>query len=207
SPAGGRLGMGANEAAYQPAAPSSEPPAHPPTTNSLPPTRLPGPPGTQPTCATIPTPFPAPSAVDFQELLAFAGRHQMLSLVFAGLTGGIILNEIFGLLRPFKSVRPAEVSALVNRENALVVDLRAIADFDKGYSPGSKNVQMSQSDRENKKLAAARALPVVLVCKTGFTASDAAKRLKKAGFEHVYVLDGGIGGWQQADLPLARGRG
>ena len=31
--------------------------------------------------------------------------------------------------------------------------------------------------------------------------------LKKAGFEHVYVLDGGIGGWQQADLPLARGRG
>ena len=145
--------------------------------------------------------------MDFQELLAFAGRHQMLSLVFAGLTGGIILNEIFGLLRPFKSVRPAEVSALVNRENALVVDLRAIADFDKGHIPGSKNVQMSQFDPENKKLAAARALPVVLVCKTGFTASDAAKRLKKAGFEHVYVLDGGIGGWQQADLPLARGRG
>jgi rhodanese-related sulfurtransferase len=47
---------------------------------------------------------------------------------------------------------------------------------------------------------------VVLVCKAGQTAGDAAKRLNKAGFERVYVLDGGIGGWQQAGLPLARGR-
>jgi rhodanese-related sulfurtransferase len=153
-----------------------------------------------------PVPLQTRSAVDFQELLAFAGRHQMLSLIFVGLTGGIILNEIFGLLRPFKGVRPSEVSVLVNRENALVVDLRPIADFDKGHIPGSKNVQMSQFDPENKKLAAARALPVVLVCKTGFTAGDAAKRLKKAGFERVYVLEGGIGSWLQAELPLARGR-
>ena len=95
---------------------------------------------------------------------------------------------------------------LVNRENALVVDLRPSGDFEKGHIPGSKNVQMSQFDPENKQLAAARALPVVLVCKTGQTANTAAKRLKKAGFEQVYVLEGGIGAWQQADLPLKRGR-
>jgi rhodanese-related sulfurtransferase len=47
---------------------------------------------------------------------------------------------------------------------------------------------------------------VVLVCKTGQGAGDAARRLLKAGFEKVYVLDGGIQAWQQADLPLARGR-
>ena len=47
---------------------------------------------------------------------------------------------------------------------------------------------------------------VVLVCKTGQTAGGAASRLKKAGFERIYLLDGGITGWQQADLPLAKGR-
>ncbi|MEG3193837.1 rhodanese-like domain-containing protein, partial [Lysobacter sp. D1-1-M9] len=31
-------------------------------------------------------------------------------------------------------------------------------------------------------------------------------RLKKAGFEQVYVLEGGIQAWQQADLPLVKGR-
>ena len=153
-----------------------------------------------------PVPLQTRSAVDFQELLAFAGRHQMLSLIFVGLTGGIILNEIFGLLRPFKGVRPSEVSVLVNRENALVVDLRPIADFDKGHIPGSKNVQMSQFDPASKPLAGAKALPVVLVCKTGQTATGAAARLKKAGFARIYVLDGGVMGWQQADLPLAKGR-
>jgi rhodanese-related sulfurtransferase len=145
--------------------------------------------------------------VDFQELMAFAGRHQMLSLIFAGLTVGLVLNEIAGLMRGFKVLRPAELTSLVNRDNALVVDLRPIADFEKGHIPGSKNVQMSQFDPENKRLASARSVPVVLVCKTGMSAGGAAKRLKKAGFERVFVLDGGIGGWQQADLPLVKGRG
>ncbi|QCO66737.1 rhodanese-like domain-containing protein [Luteimonas yindakuii] len=142
----------------------------------------------------------------FEELLAFAGRNHLLSMALAGITLALIWTEISRLTRGFKGLRPAELTALVNRDNALVVDLRPSGDFEKGHIPGSKNVQMSQFDPENKQLAAARALPVVLVCKTGQTANTAAKRLKKAGFEHVYVLEGGIGAWQQADLPLKRGR-
>ncbi len=144
--------------------------------------------------------------MNFEELLAFAGRHQILSLIFAGLTVAVIVNEVMQLFRGFKVLGPAQVTALVNRDNALVVDLRPSAEFEKGHIPGSRNVQMSQFDPENKQLAAAKALPVILVCKAGQTSGDAAKRLKKAGFEQVHVLDGGIGGWQQADLPLAKGR-
>ena len=138
--------------------------------------------------------------------MAFAGRNQMLALAFAGLTGAIIVTEIARLTRSFKVVRPAEVTALVNRDNALVVDLRPISDFEKGHIPGSKNVQMSQFDPEARHLAAAKSLPVVLVCKAGQVAGGAAKRLRKAGFERVFVLDGGIGAWQQDGLPLAKGR-
>lgn len=145
--------------------------------------------------------------MNLEELLAFAGRHQLLSLALVGLTLALIFTEIARLFRGFKGLRPAELTALVNRDNALVVDLRPMADFEKGHIPGSKNVQMSQFDPESKQLNAAKALPVVLVCKTGQTASGAASRLKKAGFERVYVLDGGIAGWQQADLPLSKGRG
>lgn len=145
--------------------------------------------------------------MNFEELLAFLGRNQMLSLILAGLTVAIIYSEISRLTRGFKALRPGELTVLMNRENALVVDLRPGADFAKGHIPGSKNVQMSQFDPESKQLVAARALPVVLVCKTGATANDSARRLKKAGFQNVFVLDGGIGGWQQADLPLVKGRG
>lgn len=140
------------------------------------------------------------------ELIAFASRHPYLSLGLAGLTVALVYNEVSGLFRGYKGLQPAGLTALVNRDNALVVDLRPSADFEKGHIPGAKNVQMSQFDPENKQLAAARALPVVLVCKAGQASGDAAKRLRKAGFEHVYVLDGGIGAWQQAGLPLAKGR-
>jgi rhodanese-related sulfurtransferase len=140
------------------------------------------------------------------ELIAFASRHPYLSLGLAGLTVALVYNEVSGLFRGYKGLQPAGLTALVNRDNALVVDLRPSADFEKGHIPGAKNVQMSQFDPENKQLAAARALPVVLVCKAGQASGDAAKRLRKAGFEHVYVLEGGIGAWQQAGLPLAKGR-
>ena len=144
--------------------------------------------------------------MDLAELIAFAGRHPYLSLGLAALTVAILGNELAGLFRGYKGIRPAGLTALVNRDNALVVDLRPIGDFEKGHIPGSKNVQLSQFDPESKQLAAARSLPVVLVCKTGQTAGGAAKRLRKAGFEHVYVLDGGLPAWQQAELPLVKGR-
>ena len=140
------------------------------------------------------------------DLLAFASAHPYLSLALAALTVALIFTEVAGLFRGYKALGPAQLTGLINRDNALVVDLRPQADFEKGHIPGSKNVQMSQFDPENKQLTAARALPVVLVCKTGQTAGSAAGRLHKAGFERVYVLDGGIGAWQQADLPLVKGR-
>lgn len=144
--------------------------------------------------------------MNFEQLWAFAGRHELLSIGLVGLTVAIIVNEVMQLFRGYKTLRPAGLTALVNRDNALVVDLRPMADFDKGHIPGSKNVQMSQFDPESKQLAPAKALPVVLVCKTGQTSGAAAKRLKKAGFEKVYSLEGGIAAWQQADLPLVKGR-
>jgi rhodanese-related sulfurtransferase len=144
--------------------------------------------------------------VTFADLAAFAGRNPVLSLALVGLTVAIIVNEILGLLSGVRRIGPAQLTALVNRDNALVVDLRAIGDFEKGHIAGAKNVQMSQFDPENKALAPAKSLPVVLVCQVGQTATTAAKRLRKAGFAQVAVLEGGIQAWQSADLPLVKGR-
>jgi rhodanese-related sulfurtransferase len=144
--------------------------------------------------------------VNFEELLAFAERHPYLSLALAGLTIALVYNEIARLFRSYKVLQPAGLTALINRENALVVDLSSISEFEKGHIPGSRNVVQSQFDPENKQLAAARAMPVVAVCRTGQASAAAAKRLKQAGFEQVYWLDGGISAWRQADLPLVKGR-
>jgi len=144
--------------------------------------------------------------VTLAELIAFAGRHPYLSLGLAGITVALAYNELAGRLSGVRRLNPAQLTGLINRDNALVVDLRPAADFQKGHVAGSKNVQMTQFDPENKQLAPARALPVVLVCKAGDSASAAAKRLRKAGFQNVNLLEGGIQAWQAADLPLVKGR-
>ncbi|NUS61418.1 MAG: rhodanese-like domain-containing protein [Lysobacter sp.] len=144
--------------------------------------------------------------MNFQELLDFSSRNLMLSAILGIVTVALIYTEVARLFRPFKALRPAALTALINRENALVVDFSATNDFEKGHIPGSKNVVFSQFDPDNKVLANAKSLPVVAVCRNGQASEGAAKRLKAAGFEQVYWLDGGIAAWQQAELPLAKGR-
>ncbi len=144
--------------------------------------------------------------MNFEQLQAFASSSPLLSMALVGLTLALIVTEIARLFRGYKALRPAELTTLMNRDNALVVDLSASGDFEKGHIAGSRNVAPSQFDPENKLLAAAKSLPVVVVCRNGQASAGAAKRLKKAGFEHVHWLDGGVAAWQQADLPLVKGR-
>lgn len=139
-------------------------------------------------------------------LLDFAQQHLLLSIAFAGLTLALVVTEVARLFRGFKGVSPAELTRLINHEQALVLDLRGQGEFDKGHILGSKHVLPSQVDPESKLLAKAKESPVVLVCAMGNSASTAAEKLVKAGFKKVYVLDGGIGAWQGASLPLARGK-
>jgi len=144
--------------------------------------------------------------MDWSRLLAFAGENQMLVMVFIGLTLAIVYTEFSRLTSGFKAVDPAGLTALVNRQDALVVDVSATTEFEKGHIAGAKNVQMSQFDADNKILARVRDLPVAVVCRTGTTSADAARKLAKAGFKQVHWLDGGIAAWQQASLPLVKGR-
>ena len=144
--------------------------------------------------------------MSFQQLQVFIGNHLMLAFGLVGVTIALIVNEMSRFTRGYRAVSPAQLTALINRENALVVDVSASGDFEKGHVVGSRNVAMSQFDPENKQLAKARELPVAMICRNGTTSADAAKRLVKAGFKNVHWLDGGISAWQQANLPLAKGK-
>lgn len=139
-------------------------------------------------------------------LVSFAGQNPLLSVAFVGLTLALVYTEIARLFQGYKAWTPAQLTELINRDNALVIDLRAQIDFEKGHIVGSRNLPPSQLDPEGKLLAKAKEQPVALVCASGVSSGSAARTLVKAGFKQVGVLDGGILAWQQASLPLAKGR-
>ena len=144
--------------------------------------------------------------MSFEALIAFAAQSPILSSIFVVLTVALVYTEVARLFVGYKTVSPAQLTDLINRESALLVDVSAIAEFEKGHILGAKHVAMSQFDPENKLLAKAKELPVAVVCRTGQSSSEAAKRLHKAGFTRVYWLNDGLNAWIQADLPLTKGR-
>lgn len=142
----------------------------------------------------------------FHRLPEFIGNHIWLSLLFVILVIGLIVGEVMRLMRKYRELTPGALTLLINREDALVVDLSSYADYEKAHIPGAKHVAMSQFDPESKDLAKVKDLPVVVVCKDGRTSTKAAQRLIKAGFEKVHTLAGGMHSWRNADLPVAKGR-
>ena len=140
------------------------------------------------------------------ELPQFIGNHVALSALFVILLVALIVIQAQILFSKIKELSPAGLTALINRDNPLLIDLSALADFEKMHVPGAKHVAMSQFDPEKKELAQAKSLPVVVMDKDGRGNSvKAAQRLVKAGFVKVHTLGGGVLAWHAAQLPVAKG--
>ena len=115
---------------------------------------------------------------------------RLLQITGLLIAGGLLL--LWVAYNMYRELTPSALTLLINRENAMVVDLSSTQDFDKGHVPSARNVQMSQFDPENKELAKVKELPVAVYCKTGTIAAQAAARFVKAGFKQVYWLGGGL---------------
>ncbi len=91
-----------------------------------------------------------------------------------------------------------------NHSDALVLDIRTTADFKNGHIKGAKNVPLSDFAGSVDALKADKSEPVLIYCNSGNTVSRAIKLLKKAGFEKVNNLEGGIAAWKEANMPLTK---
>ena len=128
-------------------------------------------------------------------------------LILAALTSGALLMWpiIKGSTAGASAVGTNEAVRLLNREKAVLIDISEPAEYAAGHAGGSRNVPFGQLEAANNKaLPSNKALPVVLVCPTGSRSSRAVALLKKAGYENVKSLSGGLGAWREANLPVEK---
>ena len=103
------------------------------------------------------------------------------------------------------SVSAAQATQLINREDALVLDVRDPGEYGAGHILGAKNVPLARIDAGGSEIAAKRKeKPVIVYCDTGSRAAKAATALRGQGFAKVVSLSGGLGAWQQAGLPVEK---
>jgi rhodanese-related sulfurtransferase len=125
-------------------------------------------------------------------------------MAFIGVAGGLVWTLLAGRTGGVRRVHTAEATRLINSEDAAVVDVRTDAEFRNGHIINAINVPEKQLDTHADKLEKLRERPVVMVCRTGQAAARVSAQLRKKGFQNLHILDGGLMGWQSANLPLAK---
>lgn len=135
--------------------------------------------------------------------MEFLMINKWLILAFL-LSGGYLLLSVLrkGSGNP---LTPAEAVSKINREKAIVVDIRNPETFEVGHLVGSRNLPLSKLKTDGVSgLPKNKSLPLILVCATGATAKGAAAYFKKEGYENVFVLAGGIGAWIKEEFPIEK---
>ena len=142
-----------------------------------------------------------------QEIMQFVSRHPVLCLAWIVLLGAVLFMTFKSLASKVKVITRGEATRLINKEDAVVVDLRQRDDFRKGHIAGSVNLLPTEIKANNVgELEKHKSKPVIVVDGSGMQAQEPANALIKAGFEQVFVLKEGIAGWSGENLPLVRGK-
>ena len=138
-----------------------------------------------------------------QNFIGFVQENWVLIVLWISAAATLYYTET---KKAGKSVSTTEATRMINRENALILDIRETQDFTKGHIAGAYNLPASVIEKKLSELTRYKTCPVVVVCKMGTSAGSVVKKLKNQGFEQVVRLAGGMTEWTAASLPVKKGK-
>lgn len=136
-----------------------------------------------------------------EQIFEFIGNHFILVSIFVFLVVAFVINEG---KQGGSAISPSNLVNLVNREGAVILDVRDNKDYGAGHIAGAVNIPFASVDSRVGELEKYKDKPVVLVCKMGQHASAAGRKLKAQGFEDVRRLSGGMAEWTASGLPVVK---
>ncbi|MBZ0207994.1 MAG: rhodanese-like domain-containing protein [Flavobacteriales bacterium] len=114
---------------------------------------------------------------------------------------------IFLLLIPFALATHAQANgtsldvkafkAAVERNDALLLDVRTPEEFNAGHIEGAANIDWNAGTLLKDVSGIDKSLPVLLYCEVGGRSGQAMEAMMKAGFTDVHDLAGGFSAWQR----------
>ncbi|KZY34291.1 sulfurtransferase [Oleiphilus sp. HI0081] len=134
-------------------------------------------------------------------LFEFIGNHIELSGLFVALLAALWFTE---RSRSGRAVSPQEATLLLNKDQAVIVDLRDKKDFSEGKITGALHIPFANLKERSTELEKYKDKQIILVDKMGQHSGMAGKTLQAEGFENVCRMSGGIAEWKNSNMPLVR---
>ena len=114
-------------------------------------------------------------------------------------------SPVAGLGDAFRSVNLVSAQELHDSPPDVVLFVDTSQDFSAGHTPGGRWLSRSWLEIEIGGVAPEKDTPIAVTCSTGRNSALAAVTLGELGYTSVSVLEGGMGAWRQAGLPVEQG--
>jgi len=125
-------------------------------------------------------------------------------VVVAAASGGMLLWPVVANSAQAGNLSANGAVQLINRERAVVLDVRESDEFATGHIGGAKNLAVGDVEARLADTVKNKGVPLILVCATGARANRALAMAKKLGYEQAQVLAGGLKSWKEANLPIEK---
>lgn len=116
----------------------------------------------------------------------------------------IIWVEFNRMASGVQHLSAGEVVQLMNRDDTIVLDVRDDSEVREGTIGKAKHIPLKTLGQRLKELDKHRDKTVIAYCRSGNRSSQACRMLRKAGFDKVVNLRGGILAWHDANLPVRK---
>ncbi len=138
-----------------------------------------------------------------EQYLEFATHHPWLITAFLVILAALLWHLIADPGGKY-NIDPVEATIKINHEQALVLDTRSMKEFSDGHILHAENIPLNALGNQLQKLEKYKQRPIIAVCRSGSRSAAACSVLRKAGFEQVYNLRGGMLAWENAGQPVKR---
>jgi len=136
--------------------------------------------------------------------MSFFINNWMLELIIV-LSGAMLLWPLVqGRFSNLKGVGTLQATQLINRNNAVLLDVREASEYAGGHLPNAVHIPVSELGSRGPELAKLSSRPVIAYCERGQRSRAAGTALSKLGFTDIYQLTGGFRAWKDAGLPVVK---
>ena len=139
-----------------------------------------------------------------EEYISFASKHYLLFIALGAIIALIVITELRRFTQGYKELTPAEAVMMINKEDALILDIREANDRKQGSIIGAKHIALSTLPKKVNNLSENKDRPILVFCKMGNLSSKACKLLLKNNYTKVFGLKGGINAWINEQLPITK---
>ncbi|HDS1734189.1 MULTISPECIES: rhodanese-like domain-containing protein [Pseudomonas] len=133
-------------------------------------------------------------------LITFATNHFILVAIFFVLLILLLVNEI---RRGGQSLSNGQLTALVNADKAVVIDIRTSKEYAAGHIVGALNIPQDKLISRMAELEKHKDKTLILVDSMGQQSGTLCRELLKAGYTAA-KLSGGVSSWKADNLPLVK---